>query len=229
MTNWNRQTLPDLWLLLYVATLPERSTPSLAPRRSFPFRLLKRERENEKACASRRTRMLCAMNTLNTKRDEMRVSTRMLCRDVARFRKQYSRARGREKGAPTRCARTFSENHGSGCFRCCEFKKKNCFCAADKMRPRHGIYTGADVHANGVWPGSVHEIENEKKREKEREMDGTVLLRRTRRLWSRTRKKKKGRKKKKSVVVVCVCARALRNRKLPRAVAAALPSVNSNQ
>lgn len=36
-------------------------------------------------------------------------------------------------------------------------------------------------------------------------------------------------KKKKSVVVVCVCARALRNRKLPRAVAAALPSVNSNQ
>lgn len=29
-------------------------------------------------------------------------------------------------------------------------KKKSCFCAADKMRPRHGIYTGADVHANGV-------------------------------------------------------------------------------
>lgn len=55
-----------------------------------------------------------------------------------------------KRGLLKMCAYTFSENHGSGCFTVANLKKKNCFCATDKMRPRHGIYTGADVHANGV-------------------------------------------------------------------------------
>lgn len=98
---------------------------------------------------TRRTRMLCALNTgTGTTNCCGRLYT-----DVARFPKQYSRERQRKGGL---FKRTFSEHttEASCCFAAVNFKKKKkryCFCAVDtRYGDRDIVHTGADVYTRMV-------------------------------------------------------------------------------